>query len=641
MPRDSPLRRVVVGTAGHIDHGKTTLVEALTGIDCDRWQEEKSRGITIDLGFAHLIEEDVQLGFVDVPGHERFVHNALAGLGGIDLMILVVAADEGIKPQTREHLAICSLLRISAGLVALTKIDLVDDDLLELAELELAEELQKTPFAEVPILRVSSRTGEGLPELRSALLVQARSLGHEQQRVERPTRLPIDRAFHLRGLGVLTTGTLASGRLRQQDTLTLLPGGREARVRSIQVHGEERSEACAGERTSAQLTGVTLADVHRGMQLTTPDSFAVSRSLLARIELLPEAPAAIAGLQEVRFHLYSSEILGRIRAVDPSPLEPGQTGIVEIRLRRPVVAVYGDRFILRRPSPQVTIGGGEVLDPYWRRRGGADLRDALSAFAGDRETVALFWIGAAGEGGLGTRDLARRFGENSNVVEKVLAALQASQKLVEVEAGQGHGRRWLLPRFYEAVEVRAKRVLREYFARQRLSKGMPKAEAVRAMFPGRAKRLGGHYLEWLAARKMLVVQGDRINLPGRGDELTQEESQLSRSILTALESGGLTPPAPTEICRQLGAKKQIFDGVLRFLHERRKVVRLPAGLFIAASTLDRLANDLQATGWQSFGVGQFKERFALTRKWAIPLLEHLDATGLTQRVGSERKINRR
>jgi len=632
---------VVVGTAGHIDHGKTTLVEALTGIDCDRWQEEKSRGITIDLGFAHLIEEDVQLGFVDVPGHERFVHNALAGLGGIDLMILVVAADEGIKPQTREHLAICSLLRISAGLVALTKIDLVDDDLLELAELELAEELQKTPFAEVPILRVSSRTGEGLPELRSALLVQARSLGHEQQRVERPTRLPIDRAFHLRGLGVLTTGTLASGQLRQQDTLTLLPGNREARVRSIQVHGEERSEACAGERTSAQLTGVTLADVHRGMQLTTPDSFAVSRSLLARIELLPEAPAAIAGLQEVRFHLYSSEILGRIRAVDPSPLEPGQTGIVEIRLRRPVVAVYGDRFILRRPSPQVTIGGGEVLDPYWRRRGGADLRDALSAFAGDRETVALFWIGAAGEGGLGTRDLARRFGENSNVVEKVLAALQASQKLVEVEAGQGHGRRWLLPRFYEAVEVRAKRVLREYFARQRLSKGMPKAEAVRAMFPGRAKRLGGHYLEWLAARKMLVVQGDRINLPGRGDELTQEESQLSRSILTALESGGLTPPAPTEICRQLGAKKQIFDGVLRFLHERRKVVRLPAGLFIAASTLDRLANDLQATGWQSFGVGQFKERFALTRKWAIPLLEHLDATGLTQRVGSERKINRR
>ena len=264
------LRRAIVGTAGHIDHGKTSLVLALTGIDCDRWVEEKTRGITIDLGFAHLKEGDLQIGFIDVPGHERFLHNALAGLGGIRVMLLVVAADEGVKPQTREHLAVCSLLGIPAGLVALTKTDLVSPDLLELAQLEVEELLAGTPFAGAPVLPVSSTTGEGIPELKAALVELADRYASPAD-PDRPARLPIDRAFHLRGLGVVVTGTLASGQVRPGDTLEVLPRGQRARVRSVQVHGQSREAAEAGERTSLQLTGVALEELGRGMQLGPPE----------------------------------------------------------------------------------------------------------------------------------------------------------------------------------------------------------------------------------------------------------------------------------------------------------------------------------------------------------------------------------
>ncbi|HXU46458.1 MAG TPA: selenocysteine-specific translation elongation factor, partial [Thermoanaerobaculia bacterium] len=365
------MRRFVVGTAGHIDHGKTSLVRALTGIDCDRWAEEKARGITIDLGFAHLREGDLQIGFVDVPGHERFLHNALAGLGGIRAMLLVVAADEGVKPQTREHLAVCSLLGIPHGLVALTKIDLVSADLRELAQLEVEELLAGTPFAGSPVLPVSSTTGEGIPELRAALVAlaeQAPEGGNAEgsEGLDRPARLPIDRAFHLKGLGVVVTGTLASGRVRPGDTLEVLPGGAAVRVRSIQVHGEPREVASAGERTSLQITGLPLEALGRGLTLAEPGALSASSRLLARFELLPDAPAAISGFVPIRLHLYASEIHGRLRPLDPNEMLPGERGLAEIRLAAPVVAVRGDRFVVRRPSPAATLGGGEILDPRWR-----------------------------------------------------------------------------------------------------------------------------------------------------------------------------------------------------------------------------------------------------------------------------------
>jgi len=633
------MRRVIVGTAGHIDHGKTSLVLALTGIDCDRWAEEKARGITIDLGFAHLTEGDLQLGFVDVPGHERFLHNALAGLGGIRIMLLVVAADEGVKPQTREHLAVCSLLGIPAGLVVLTKTDLVSPDLLELAQLEVEELLAPTPFAGSPILPVSSTTGEGVPELKAALLGLAAKNAMPDE-PDRPARLPVDRAFHLKGLGVVVTGTLASGAIRPGDTLELLPRGERVRVRSIQVHGQPRERADAGERTSLQLTGVALEDLTRGMQLGLPEAFEVTTSLLARFTLLPDAPAPVRGFVPVRLHLYASEVLGRMRPLNPEGLAPGETGPVEIRLQAPVSSLRGDRFILRRPSPPATLGGGEILDPRWRRHRGTILQQALSSLQKDLPAALPFWVQEAGERGVDAAELARRLGVPPAEVAKRLAALARTQKLIEVPEEHGRPRRWINPAAVQRVTERARRVLKEHFQKDRLAESISKAEAVRRILRGRGAELADVYLGWLAAQKVLVVQGDQVTLPGRSAQLTSEESKLSTAVLDFYEKAGLAAPSPGEAALTLGAKPQILDGVIRHLVARGQMVKLPSGLLLAASALSGLRQDLLATAWDRFSVSDFKDRFGLTRKWAIPLLEHLDSTGATRRVGDDRMVVR-
>jgi selenocysteine-specific elongation factor len=650
--------RAIVGTAGHIDHGKTSLVLALTGIDCDRWAEEKARGITIDLGFAHLAEAGIQLGFVDVPGHERFLHNALAGLGGIRVMLLVVAADEGVKPQTREHLAICSLLGIPAGLVALTKADLATPDLLELAHLEVDELLAPTPFAGAPVLAVSSATGQGVPELKAALLELAARHAVAAE-PELPARLPIDRAFHLRGLGVVVTGTLAAGRIATGDLLELLPPAPgldgAVRVRSIQVHGQAREEALAGERTSLQLTGARLEELRRGLQLGTPGAFAATTSMLARVTLLPEAPAPVQGFVPVRLHLHAGEALGRMRPLSGGPgaasppvavaplaplarLSPGGSGLVEIRLETPVVAARGDRLILRRPSPAATLGGGEVLDPRWRRHRGALLATALTALGGERALA--FWALEAGERGLDAADAGRRLGLPAERVAAELAALAADARLIEVPAAPGHGRRWIAPAAVERVVERARRVLEDYFDRDRLADGMPKAEAVRRILRGRAAELAPIYLAWLEAQKVLSVEGDRVKLPGRSAQLSGEESKLAAAVMERFQSAGLAPPATGDVRAELAAKPQILEGVLRHLVARGRLVRLPGGLMIAAAALEELRRQVRAEPWERFSVSQFKDRFGLTRKWAIPLLEHLDAVGATRRLGDDRQVVR-
>jgi selenocysteine-specific elongation factor len=637
------MRKAIVGTAGHIDHGKTSLVKALTGIDCDRWAEEKARGITIDIGFAHLTEGDLQIGFVDVPGHERFLHNALAGLGGIRIMLLVVAADEGVKPQTREHLAVCSLLGIPAGLVALTKVDLVSSDLLELAELEVEELLAGTPFAGSPILPVSSTTGQGIPELKAALFDRAARFAAAPD-PQRPARLPVDRAFHLKGLGVVVTGTLASGVVRSGDTLEVLPrrpgAADRVRVRSIQVHGQAREEAEAGERTSLQLTGAPLEELARGQQLGTPEAFAPTTSLLLRFTLLPDAPAPLRGFLPVRLHLYAAEAVGRLRPLAAEGLEPGATGLVEVRLEAPVVAVRGDRTILRRPSPQATLGGGEVLDPRWRRHRGAILAPALTALQGELREAVAFWAQEAGERGVEAGEIARRLGVPASRAAAELTALAKAQRLLPVGSGE-RGERWIAPAAVQRVTERAKRVLKEYFQKDRLAESIPKAEAVRRILRGRAAELAPVYLGWLEAQRVLTVQGDQVTLPGRSAQLTGEESKLSAAVLERFERGGLTPPGPEELSVALSAKPQILEGVIRHLVARGQLVRLPNGLILATAAVSGLRRDLLATSWERFSVADFKDRFGLSRKWAIPLLEHLDSTGATRRLGDERMVVRR
>jgi len=638
------MRRVVVGTAGHIDHGKTALIQALTGIDCDRWREEKERGITIDLGFAHLERGDLQVGFVDVPGHERFLHNALAGLGGIRIMLLVIAADEGVMPQTREHLAICSLLGIPAGIVALTKSDLVAPDLLELARLETEELIAATPFAGAPVVPVSARTGAGVPELEAALLDLAGRWATDAPDPDRPMRLPVDRAFHLKGLGVIVTGTLASGTVAPGDALEILPGaagnrGRTARVRSVQVHGASRERAEAGERTSLQLTGVELSELERGTVLAEPGGYAATRRLAVRCTLLPEAPAPLTGWTAVRLHLFSARVLGELRPLGTKTIEPGETAEAELRLGAPVVAVRGDRFVLRRPSPQTTLGGGEILDPRWKRPRAAALPQALAALRAGRPEALALWAREAGEPGASDDDLARRLGRRPAAIAPDLTELAAAGRLLEAPAGHGHARRWIAPGVYRQVVERARRELTAYFERDRLAPGMPKAEAVRRILP-RGAELAEVYLRWLAAQGVLTVTGDVINPPGREAKLSSTESTLARRLAERFTAAGLEAPSPAELAAELGAKREIVDGVVRWLLDRGRLIRLPGGLLISSAAVDTLATDLAATGWDRFTVPQFKDRFGLTRKWAIPLLEHLDSTGRTRRLGDQRQVVR-
>ncbi|MEM7050076.1 MAG: selenocysteine-specific translation elongation factor [Acidobacteriota bacterium] len=624
--------RVIVGTAGHIDHGKTELVRALTGVDCDRWAEEKERGITIDLGFAHLAEEDLQVGFIDVPGHQRFLHNALAGLGGIRILLLVVAADEGVMPQTREHIAICSLLAIPSALVVLTKKDLAPDDVLELAELELQELLEDTPFADAPVHQVSSLTGEGIAELRQAIL----DLGRRQavQVADHdPARLPIDRAFHLKGLGVIATGTLASGQVRPGDALELMPSGQAVRVRSVQVHGQAREVAAAGERTSLQLTGVDLDELSRGLQLTTPGIFEGSRILAARLRLLPDAPDAIEGTTPIRLHLYSSEVIGRLRPLDGKALEPGEEGLVELRLAAPVNAIRGDRFIIRRPSPLTTLGGGDILDPRWRRRRKAEIAASLEGLVGDRASAIESWARGERERGIATEQISRRLGVPASAVVAELRQLAEQERLIEVPNSSDL---WLDPACIAGVETRARKVLAAYFAKDRLARGIPKAEAIRRILPASPPPLVQYLLDLLTERNIVEVDGRLLRQPGRRVELAGAEAEIAARLVEEAEAAGLAANSAEGLALIVGGAGEAFDAALRFVIDEGQVVRLPGGLIVAEKTLEALRQDLAASGWERFSVPDFKDRFDLTRKLALPLLEHLDSSGFTRRVGDER-----
>lgn len=631
-------RHLLIGTAGHVDHGKTRLVEALTGIDCDRLAEEKARGITIDLGFAHLFTPSVDLGFVDVPGHERFLHNALAGMGGIRAMLLVVAADEGVMPQTREHLAICSLLGIREGVVAITKADRVDEDRLARVTEEVGALLAPTPFASAPVLLTSSQTGLGIDTLRATLVALGERIGAPPA-ADGPARLPIDRAFVMKGLGVVVTGTLAAGRVAVGQALAVLPGDQLLRVRGVQVHGRVREEAVAGERAALQLGGVESGELRRGMTLVSPQAFAAASTLCVRVTLLADAPALEAPLT-VRAHLFASESPGVVRPLGAARIPPGGSGIAELRLTEPVVAARGDRLILRRLTPESTLGGAAVLDPFWRRRRGAALAPALARLAAGDDDALLGWVEERGESGASAAELAPRLGWASTRVEGRLAALAADHRLLAIPASGSRAARWLAPQAYLRVAERARRALAEHFRADRLSLGMPRAELAHRAIPAAAAALGDVYLGWLKLQGLIEIAGDRITLPGRTAPVSDEESALAQAVVRRFETGGLAPPSPSELQQALNAKPQILDGVVRYLVDRGRLVRLPGGLILAAAAVARLRDDLLSSGWERFNVAQFKDRFRLTRKWAIPLLEHLDSIGATRRMGEERQIVR-
>ena len=629
------VKRFLVGTAGHIDHGKTALVKALTGIDADRLPEEKRRGITIDLGFAHAEWEGVRISFVDVPGHERFVKNMLAGAGGIDGVLLVVAADESVMPQTREHFEIVRMLGIRRGVIAVTKIDRVSADLVEVSASD-ARDLVKGSFLEgAEVVPVSARSGEGIDRLKRALVALAsgdEAAGREADLV----RLPIDRAFSVAGFGPVVTGSLVSGAVSREQKLELLPSRAPVRVRRIEVHGRETPEARAGERVSANLAGVELAELRRGLVLATPGAFATTSLLTARVELLPGAPEIASG-NRLSFHHFSSEERVRVRPLDGQTLAPGVSARAQLRLSSPIAAAPGDRFVLRRLSPVETIGGGVVLDPLWPpvRRGRDEARILLDRFEGGdlSERVAL-WVEQGREEGATEEALAARAGVSRESIRQAAAGAAA--------AGRIHALKRSPDRYLaESVLARLADRAQDEIARLLASGGavgVSRRTLLARLLPAETDGRWAEAIETaLVARRVYVIAGEEARPPGR-DDLEVSDRDLSRRIADVYRQKGLDPPSLADVTREVGHKAKVVEGLAGYLVKKGDLLRLPGGWLIAKDAVERVVEKLRGSGRSSFDVAEFKEMFGLTRRLAIPLLEYLDGAKVTRRVGDRREM---
>jgi selenocysteine-specific elongation factor len=631
------LKSVIVGTAGHIDHGKSTLIEALTGTHPDRLEEEKRRGITIDLGFAFLENGGVRFGFVDVPGHERFVKNMLAGTSGIDLVLLVIAADESIKPQTREHFDICRLLGVRRGVIALTKTDLMDRDMADLARLEIEEFVRGSFLEGAPILAVSAKTGEGLPELKGALQEVAREL--EDKQAERYFRLPIDRSFAVKGFGTVVTGTLISGQVTVGDEVELLPERTILRVRGLQTGGKSVERTQAGQRTAVNLVGIEHAAIERGMVLGSPGRFAKTKRVDARLELLKSA-MPLKHRARVHFHAGTVEAVAEVLLYGQAELVPGESALAHLRLAEDVVLVRGDRFIVRRFSPVITIGGGVVLDPLARRPSRKDSGRAqfLETLESGTSQKIVEEMGSRSILGLGMEEMVWRLGwkeEDARVSAEMLAKTGAI-RIVSAEP-------MLLVSDALFHDVSKKLLARvEMFHKQNpLSPGIAKEELRAAV--GRRVRTEtfNAALNELARQNKVVVQGELIKKPGTEITLTPEEARAKQQIEQAFGKAGLAVPSVKEVLAQLAIESRRAEKILQILLREKRLIRVSSELIFHCDALGQLQplllNYKKAKG-ERIGVPAFKELTGISRKYAIPLLEYLDRQRLTRRMGDERVI---
>ena len=630
------MKRFLIGTAGHIDHGKTALVKALTGIDADRLPEEKRRGITIDLGFAHAEWEGVRVSFVDVPGHERFVRNMLAGAGGIEAVLLVVAADESVMPQTREHFEIVRMLGLTRGVVAVTKSDRVARELVEVTVSDVRQLLQGSPLAAAPIVPVSSVTGEGLEDLKAALLELGRGSPAEE-REARVTRLPIDRAFLVPGFGPVVTGSLVSGAISRDQKLELLPERRLVRARRVEVHGREEEVARAGERVSANIAGVELENLHRGMVLSLPGALSVSARLLVRLELLRSAAPLKSGAR-VAFHHFASEARASVRVLGGASIAPGESALAELRLSKKVAAVPGDRFVVRRLSPVETIGGGGVLDPQPAALRGRIVGEALAALAPLEEgTLAgrvVLWVEQARERGVSEEALAMRAGVAPAAAREALAPALAEGRLHALRRSPD---RYVSEAVLAALSTRAGKLLQGLLSAGGVGVGVSRGTLLQRLLAGAEPRWAEAVEAALVSRGVLAIAGDEARLPGKSD-LAGPERDLSERIVALFRQGGLDPPSPIDVARAVKRHVKVVEGLIGYLVKKGELARLPGGWIVAKSTVGDVAARLRASGKPSLDVGEFKEMFGLTRRLAIPLLEYLDSTKVTRRVGDRREV---
>jgi selenocysteine-specific elongation factor len=621
------MKNIIIGTAGHIDHGKTALVRALTGIDTDRLKEEKRRGISIDLGFAHLqLSENVRLGLVDVPGHERFIKNMLAGVSGIDLVLLVIAADESIKPQTREHFDICMLLGIRKGIVVLTKADLAGGDLLELARLEAGEFVRGSFLEGAPVVAVSATTGAGLDELRAELAKLAAAVPEKD--ASQYFRLPIDRAFAMRGFGTVVTGTLVSGTVRVDQDVELHPAGKRVRVRGIQVHGASVEMAIAGQRTALNVAGIDVSELTRGMVLAEAGRFHATSRIDCSFQLLASAKP-LKHRAPVHFHAGAAVVEAEIRRLNGTePLAPGSREYVRLVLSEPLLLLPGDRFIVRMFSPVVTIGGGVVLDIAAPRRAHLDRLRVLE-IAPLTERIAL--LSRESRYGIGMADLVARTG----LLEADLRKAAAASSLIVLESPQF----WLFDPGWVANQLEALHQHLKQFHRQNpLLSGVSKEELRSKYFHAAPPWLMDALLARSISQTTLTVHGETVGLSSHKVALKQDEEEAAAKIENAFRAGGLATPAVHEVLAKSGVDSNRARTLLQLMLRDRRLVRVSEDLVFHASAAQSLRALLAPKKGQRFSVPEFKDWTGVSRKYAIPLLEYLDRERITRRDGDLRVV---
>jgi selenocysteine-specific elongation factor len=635
------MKSIIVGTAGHIDHGKTALVKALTGIDADRLEEEKRRGITIDLGFAHMDlpapnGETLRLGFVDVPGHERFVRNMLAGVGGIDLVLLVIAADEAIKPQTREHFDILQLLGVQRGITVLTKSDAVDAETLDVVRLEVEEFLRGT-FLDRPnsIIAVSSLTGAGLEALKRAIV----AVGVEVQPRDSnaPARLPIDRVFTMKGFGTVVTGTLTAGTIRREQELEVFPTGRRVRVRGAQVHGHAADAAQAGQRTALNVAGASTEDLARGMTLTPLETFHTTRRADVKLRLLPSAPRALKNRARVHFHSYAMETVAEVvlhnrGESSPPQLLPGDEIFARLKLPEDALLLPGDRFIVRQFSPVVTIGGGVVLDASPLQRT-LELGAFLGVLAdGDDKKIFQARIARRHHQGITVARLISETGWTQSVIEAQLTHAVNSGEVLRA------GDLLLHSQSLEALSARILTLVAAFHKKNPLVGGISKEE-LRAIADA-APEVFEAVATILTRGKKLEIHGDLVRLPGHGVVMKDDEAESKKKIEDAFLLAGLRVPALPEVVAGLKVDKVRAQKIVTLLLRDKVLVKVSDELVFHRSALEQLRQSLAAykTNSPKIDVAKFKELTGVTRKYAIPLLEYFDRERVTKRVGDAREI---
>jgi selenocysteine-specific elongation factor len=638
---------IIVGTAGHIDHGKTALVKALTDIDADRLPEEKQRGITIDIGFAELDLGTVRIGFVDVPGHEKFVKNMLAGASGIDLVALVIAADAGVMPQTREHFEICRLLETKSGLIVLTKTDLVDEELLELVRLEVAELVENSFLENAPVIAVSAKKGDGIAELKQTL--QKLALKIPVRKNETVARLPVDRSFSVKGFGAVVTGTLVSGEINEASEMEILPIGKKVRVRGLQTHGKSVKTVCAGQRAAVNLGGIENAELERGMILAAANALRPTQIFDAQIEVLKDAKRALKSRQRVRVHVGTLEALARVLVLNQTnEIAQGEKDFVQLRLEVPVVAIPGERFIIRSYSPQITIAGGKVLDALANKHRRKDienvrkfLNDLVEAEIENNKAKQIkLFLESANENGMSTADLQARTGWLDGILKKAIAANVEKKAIIEAE------KFYVARTPFENLKAKTLLEIENHHRREPLSKGILRETLREKIFAHLAPEIFKTTLIHLEKDGKISAEKDFVRAIAHSQELSADEMKVREKLLKIYAQAKLEVPtlegALKESSENTKLSREHARKIFQLLLNSGEIIKVTDEFYFFYNEIVELINKVKNFASKSpdrlIDVAAFKDIAGVSRKYAIPLLEYFDRQKITRRAGDKRLI---